>query len=140
MGVADARIIELEEDKSELEEAKAAAEAASKEAFALREKQTERIKKAKAGGNSGETHHWQYFSPSEYDFRVRVPTVGHPGLLGLLLGYTGRYADLLVCLRPSPMSLDACSLQHSNVGMCCFIHYVVPLSPTEYSGVQTCTF
>lgn len=56
MGVADARIIELEEDKSVLEEAKAAAEAASKEAFALREKQTERIKKAKAGGNSGEIY------------------------------------------------------------------------------------
>ncbi len=55
MGVADARIIDLEEEKAQLEEAKAAAEAASKEAFALREKQTERIKRAKAGGPGGES-------------------------------------------------------------------------------------
>ena len=54
MGVADARIIDLEEQKAQLEEAKAAAEAASKEAFALREKQTERIKRTKAGGPAGE--------------------------------------------------------------------------------------
>ncbi|KAL0043344.1 hypothetical protein WJX79_002000 [Trebouxia sp. C0005] len=53
MGVADARIIDLEEEKAQLEEAKAAAEAASKEAFALREKQTERIKRTKAGGPGG---------------------------------------------------------------------------------------
>ncbi len=55
MGVADARIIDLEEQKAQLEEAKAAAEAASKEAFALREKQTERIKRTKAGGPAGES-------------------------------------------------------------------------------------
>ncbi len=55
MGVADARIVELEEQKAQLEEAKAAAEAASKEAFALREKQTERIKRTKAGGPAGES-------------------------------------------------------------------------------------
>jgi len=55
MGLADARIIDLEEEKAQLEEAKAAAEAASKEAFALREKQTERIKRTKAGGPGGES-------------------------------------------------------------------------------------
>ena len=55
MGVADARITDLEEEKAQLEEAKAAAEAASKEAFALREKQTERIKRTKAGGPGGES-------------------------------------------------------------------------------------
>ena len=63
--MADARIIDLEEQKAQLEEAKAAAEAASREAFALREKQTERIKRTKAGGPGGESalsllHVWFY--------------------------------------------------------------------------------
>ena len=44
----------LQEQATKLEEAKAAAEAAVQEHLAMREKQTERIRKAKAGGLKGD--------------------------------------------------------------------------------------
>ncbi len=50
---AEARILELEEANSHLQEGQAADRAAVQEHMALREKQTERIKKAKAGGLNG---------------------------------------------------------------------------------------
>lgn len=54
----EARILELEEQMTNLEEEKAAAEAAVQEHLGMREKQTVRIRKAKAGGIKGE-----YFDP-----------------------------------------------------------------------------
>lgn len=51
---AEAHVQELEDQMGNLEEAKAAAEAAVQEHFAMRKEQTERIRKAKAGGVKGE--------------------------------------------------------------------------------------
>lgn len=52
--MAETRALELEEQVTNLAAVKAAAEAAVLEHLALREKQTERIRKAKAGGVKGE--------------------------------------------------------------------------------------
>ncbi len=94
MGLADARIIDLEEEKAQLEEAKAAAEAASKEAFALREKQTERIKRTKAGGPGGE---------SAVDLLPLWSYALEPGV---------SYSSSSVCMRPL-----SCFIQMSIVGL-----------------------
>lgn len=51
---AEARVLELEDQMRNIEEAKAAAEAAVEQHLALRKEQTERIRKAKAGGVKGE--------------------------------------------------------------------------------------
>ena len=55
LSTAEARILELEQQLSDLEAAKAAADAAVQEHLVMREKQTERIRKAKAAGAKGET-------------------------------------------------------------------------------------
>ena len=51
--MAEARILELEEGLTQLEMAKEAAEAAVQGHLVKREMQTERIRKAKAGGPKG---------------------------------------------------------------------------------------
>lgn len=51
--LAETRALELEEQMTNLAAAKAAAEVSVLEHLALREKQTERIRKAKAGGVKG---------------------------------------------------------------------------------------
>ncbi|KAL3145512.1 hypothetical protein ABBQ32_003336 [Trebouxia sp. C0010 RCD-2024] len=52
-GSAEARILELEQRMTKMALARAAAEAAVQEHLVMREKQTERIRKAKAGGAKG---------------------------------------------------------------------------------------
>ena len=55
LGTAEGRILELDQQMTDLEAAKAAAEAAVQEHLIMREKQTERIRKAKAAGAKGES-------------------------------------------------------------------------------------
>ena len=55
LGTAEGRILELDQQMTDLEAAKAAAEAAVQEHLFMREKQTERIRKAKAAGAKGES-------------------------------------------------------------------------------------
>ena len=57
MSAADRRILELEEANGHLQESEATATAAVAEHLAARAQQTERIKKAKAGGAKGKPNH-----------------------------------------------------------------------------------
>lgn len=56
LSTSKTRVSDLEQQVTDLEAARAAGEAAVQEHLAMREKQTDRIRKAKAGGLKGKSH------------------------------------------------------------------------------------